>query len=299
MADKYMLEEMLENLVNENTEKASELFHEFVVAKSREIYERLLAEADHEEPDDDDFGGEGDGDEDDLDFGGDETDDLHGELDDTDGGEFDDSDMDSDDDEFGQDEFGEFDSETPDELLQDLEEIVDVLHAKFAELKDGKSDGLDLDKDSDDFGGDEFGSDDEEGSDDFGGDEFGSDDEEEITDSFEPQLSTVREYVEKVGTDWGKSPKMGENGHNTKSIVAGKNDMGGTTANIARGGAAKGEGTKGGFINPSAKKIESGNLNVPGGDASKKAFSKKEKGWPENKGGDDGQNTSSLFRNKR
>lgn len=287
MADKYMLEEMLENLVNENTERASELFHEFVVAKSREIYENLLSDAADDEPDDDDFGGESDGDEDDFDndFGGDKTDDLHSDLDD-----MSDDDM-SDDDEFGEKEFGDFEDESTDELLHDLTDIVSELQAKFEQLKNGGSD--------DEFGSDD--SDDEFGSDDSD-DEFGSDDsdDEEITDSFEPQLSTVREYVEKVGTDWGKSPKMGDNGANTKSIVAGKNDMGGTTANIARGGAdVNNKGTKGGFIEPSAKNIESGNMNVPGGDAGKKAFTKKEKGWPENKGGDDGQNTSSLFRNKR
>jgi hypothetical protein len=271
MADKYMLEEMLENLVNENTERASELFHEFVVAKSREIYENLLSDAEETEPDEDDFGGEGDGDEDDFNFGGDETDDLHGELDNT---------------EFGEEEFGDFEDETPDELLQDLTQIVDILQSKFEKLKDGSND------DSEKLDG--F---DDEGDDDFS---LEKDDDEEITDSFEPQLSTVREYVEKVGTDWGKSPKMGDDGQNTKSIVAGKNDMGGTIANIARGGSdVNNKGTKGGFIDPSAKQIESGNMNVPGGDAGKKAFTKKEKGWPENKGGDDEQNTSSLFRNKR
>ena len=33
---------MLELLINEDKEKAQELFHELVVAKSREIYENLL-----------------------------------------------------------------------------------------------------------------------------------------------------------------------------------------------------------------------------------------------------------------
>ena len=59
---------------------------------------------------------------------------------------------------------------------------------------------------------------------------------------------------------------------NTKSVVAGKNDMGGSAANIAKGGAeqaadgtspkkASNYGTKGqGTIN-------SGNVNVPGGKA--------------------------------
>ena len=44
MADKSTLEQMLENLVNDNQEKAEELFHEYVVSKSREIYENLIEE---------------------------------------------------------------------------------------------------------------------------------------------------------------------------------------------------------------------------------------------------------------
>jgi hypothetical protein len=73
----------------------------------------------------------------------------------------------------------------------------------------------------------------------------------------------MREYVEKV------TAKMGDNGANTKSTVAGKNDMGGTSANIAKGGESKGEGTKGGLAAPTTKEENAGNVNVPGGKASK------------------------------
>jgi hypothetical protein len=41
----------------------------------------------------------------------------------------------------------------------------------------------------------------------------------------------MREYVEKVNGGFG-AKIGGDNGTNTKSIVASKNDMGGTTANI-------------------------------------------------------------------
>jgi len=52
MADKNILEQMLGHLVNEDKQKAEELFHEYVVAKSREIYESLIeAEMDDEEED--------------------------------------------------------------------------------------------------------------------------------------------------------------------------------------------------------------------------------------------------------
>ena len=42
MADNKLLSQMLEHLVNEDSAKAEELFHEYVVAKSREIYENLI-----------------------------------------------------------------------------------------------------------------------------------------------------------------------------------------------------------------------------------------------------------------
>jgi len=44
MANSNKFEEMLEHLINEDREKAEELFHEIVVAKSRDIYENLLAD---------------------------------------------------------------------------------------------------------------------------------------------------------------------------------------------------------------------------------------------------------------
>ena len=54
MADKNILEQMLGHLVNDDKQKAEELFHEYVVAKSREIYEQLIeAEMDDEKMKDD------------------------------------------------------------------------------------------------------------------------------------------------------------------------------------------------------------------------------------------------------
>jgi len=99
------------------------------------------------------------------------------------------------------------------------------------------------------------------GMDDMGGEE------EELEDSF------MREYVEKVG-----NPKHGDNGANTKSVMAKANNMGGTTANIVKGGESTTGGTKGGLLNPSTKEENFGNVNVPGGNAGKTAFKKKEAG---------------------
>lgn len=274
------LEQMLESLLNDDQAKAEELFHDYVVNRSRDIYENLIEtelEDDDEEVDEDSKKNEDDTDEEldenfnefaddgaDAEFGGDPTDDLEADLGDEPA------------------EFGDDEEREPSELFQDLESIVDELQAKFDAIAgDGE------------FGDEEFG--DEEFGDEEGGAEFGGDEEEEFTDSFDQELATVREYVEKIG-----APKMGDNGANTKSTVAGKNDMGGTSANILKGGEAKGEGTKGGLADPTTKEENAGNINVPGGKAGK-AFTTKEPGHGAEKKGaaENADNKQSLFRNKR
>jgi len=42
MTDRTRFEQMLEHLINGEQSKAEEVFHDLVVAKSREIYENLL-----------------------------------------------------------------------------------------------------------------------------------------------------------------------------------------------------------------------------------------------------------------
>ena len=44
MTDRNKFEQMLEHLINDESDKAKELFHQLVVEKSREIYENILAE---------------------------------------------------------------------------------------------------------------------------------------------------------------------------------------------------------------------------------------------------------------
>jgi len=277
MTDRSKFEQMLEYLISEEQDKAKELFHQLVVEKSREIYETILSEdfEDLEEKKDEDdeeevkevadeddeedkveenFGfGEADDEEE---FGGDATDDFTGDIEAGD----DEGDMD--------DMGGEGDIE---DRVVDLEDALDDLKAEFEKMMGGEDDMGDMG--------------DEEGMDDMGGDDMGMDDEEEVKDSFSISDNFMREYIEKV-----TMPKHGDDGVNNKSIVAGKNDMGGTTANIAKGGQAKGEGTKGGLANPSTKEENFGNINVPGGNAGKTAFKKKEPGHgAERKGnGDNG-----------
>ena len=62
----------------------------------------------------------------------------------------------------------------------------------------------------------------------------------------------IREYVNKVGVTHT------DGSDNSKSPVAGKNDMGGTASNIAKGGEEKGGKA------PAPKEDNAGNINVPG-----------------------------------
>lgn len=251
MTDRAKFEQMLEYLINEDKEKAEELFHELVVAKSREIYENLLdddiqVEASEIEEEDEDM-------EEGFDMeavGGDESDDFLGDV------EADLGDEEEAGDDFGgEDEFGDeggAEPATKDDVM-DIKDALEDLKAEFEAMLAGDEGG------EEDFGGEE-----EEGADEFGGEEEG---EEEKTEE-----GYVREYVEKVAAGHGTEKKgAGETaGVNTKSTVAGKNDMGGTTANIARGGAENGvEANKGqlkgsSLIKQQPQDLKSGNVNVPG-----------------------------------
>jgi hypothetical protein len=279
MADKNILEQMLGHLVNDDKQKAEELFHEYVVSKSREIYEQLIeAEMDDEEEEVDEASeeekeeGEDDldenfediayegGDEEGKMFGGDATDDLEGEM--------------------GPDEEGndEFADKAPEELFQDLDSIVDELQAKFDAMN---------------------------GDDDMGG----MGDEEEMKDGFD--LATVREYVEKVPAGHGAEKKgQGEKADGSATgLKFQKNDMGGTSANILSGkdgqdGGYPGAGStiKGSSLlkgKPQAQ--DGGNINVPGA-KNGNAFSTKEPGHGAEKAGSKesaDKGAAGLFRGRR
>ena len=276
MADKT-LEQMLEHLVNDEQDKAEELFHEYVVAKSREIYEGLIEEEmveeeDEEKDEDEEVDEASEKEEDDEDekvdeefediaiegdddmMGGDPTDDLEGEMD---------ADMDDE----GDDDMGD---KEPEELLQDLDAIVDELQAKFDAMQGGEDEG-DMD--------------------------------DEMKDDFDPELETVREYVEKVPAGHGAEKKgSAETADHKKSLIDNmKNDMGGTTANILgdrKEGADK--GTAGGLAGNKPQEENAGNINVPGGKAGG-AFSTKEPGHGAEKKGsaESADNKQSLFRGRR
>ena len=314
MADRNKFEEMLEKLVNEDRKGAEELFHEIVVEKSRTIYENLLEddmedldvkESDKDEEvdeasksDDEETNEATDEDEktdeskdeevdeakdeevdetkdEEVDEASDEevAEEIPTELtpegdDDMGGDPADDMMADIEDDAEGEDK-PEGEEEIEDRVV-DLEDALDDLKAEFEKMMGDKGEE-----------GDEGEEDSEAPMDDMG-------DEEKEDEALEPaselsvdevpafegtksQTEQMREYVEKVAEPKGEDNKA-------KSPVAGKNDMGGTSANIAKGSSEE----KGGTV--SAPKTEDGgNVNVPGGKASKsmsnaKAPEKGEKG---------------------
>ena len=249
-------EQLIEYIINDEQDKAKELFHNLVVAKSRDIYNEIVAEemedevdeaAEHDEEHTDEaedmdenveetFGME-------MEAGDsqDETDDMMADIEaDHDGmdGSDDDMDMGGDDMDMG-DEAGEGDVE---DRVMDLEDALEDLKAEFEKLM-----------------------------------------AQEKEEPEHAEEGVVREYVEKVSAPSnteGQGVGAGSIGGstNTKGVTAGKNDMGGTAKNIAQGSAS---------VDPNGKQYtgpKSGDmphsgkfLNTPGGDAGKKGFSNAKK----------------------
>ena len=325
MADKSKLEQMLEKLVNNDRDGADALFHEFVIEKSRGIYEKMLEDdmkdlevdeatdeevdeaskdADVEEAKDEEVD-EASNDEEvkeesdeEVDEASDEDveeatdektdenfDEITPEADPMGGDAADDmiDDMEAGDDE-GEEEKDD-DAEDMEDRVVDLEDALDDLKAEFEKMMSDKE------------GGDDEGDDDAADMD--MGDEEKEDEAimpasdlsveapvEEIEPAFEGKKSEteqMREYVEKVAEPKGEDNKA-------KSPVASKNDMGGTASNIAAGG----EGSTSGSA-MSTKEDNAGNVNVPGGKASKSMSNAKGHGAEKKGAGESGANTKSTI----
>jgi len=247
-------EQLIEFIINEQEDKARELFHQLVVEKSRSIYESIVDEEDFE---------------DETEMGGNEVDGLMGDID----SEItsDEEGLDSDDmsgmDDFGDEEdMGDEESEEGlEDRVMDLETALDDLKAEFEQLMAGEQE----EPEHDDMGD---------------MDDMDSEEDPEETDE-----TMVREYTEKVSAPSNKTEggTVGTGGDaptvNKQSIVAKKNDMGGTASNIAKGGA---EQNPDGKPTPKASnmytkgqgevEVASRNVNKPGGNGANKFFSKKE-----------------------
>jgi hypothetical protein len=286
MTDRAQFEAMLEALINENHDEAKAIFHNIVVGKSREIYEELLSEDFSAADANKAIGGhtsEGMEEEGEEEPAMEEADEEEADEEEADDAEDDSEDDmaepedDSEENPFG-DEEGGGDME---DRVMDLEDALEDLKAEFEQLMAGEE-------------GEDHG---DMGMDDMGGD-MGMD---EPAPGGDDELSGLMEYVNKVGgATYNTFGKMGDNGQNTKSIVAGKNDMGGTTANIAKSFSTEKGGTQGGLANPKAGDLTSGLgtiHNRKDSNAGKTAFKKKEPGHgAEKKGaGEKADNTTSML----
>jgi len=261
-------EQLLDLIVNEEMDKANELFHEIVVEKSRDIYENLIAEEEEELLPDDDVeesaAEEADESVDLEDSYSMETDDeadadpMGGDAADKFGSDVGDDSMDMD---------GE--EPTEDSAIMDIKNAIEELEAAFAELEQAKGMGGDMDSDFDDQETPTGGADDMMGK-----------------PAFESRRVT-REYVEKVGNDWDKNSQKAQGasvgsgsgdkdsapveGRSPVSSGSGKPTSGANAKNLAQGHTEGGSptgtspaGKAGGFLS-AAKDMNTGNGNVPGG----------------------------------
>jgi hypothetical protein len=278
-------EQLLDLIVNEEMDKANELFHEIVVEKSRDIYENLIAEeaeeeemeeaADEEAEESVDEAAEDD--EEEMDESADEEADESVDLEDS-------YSMEADDeagamggdatDDFGAD-VGAMDDEEggeagEDAAIFDIKNAIEELEAAFAKLEQAQ-------------GG-------EEPAGEFG-DEEGEEDDMEMMGqpAFEGRRMT-REYTEKVGNDWDKSGSMKgqgqyvgagtgdkegapQEGRSPISSGSGKPNTGANAKNLAQshteGGTDKGTSpgkVNNGITKTAGEKFDAGkNGNVPGG----------------------------------
>ena len=206
-------EQLIEYVINDEEQKARELFHDIVVEKSRQIYENLMQEEAEEDLDEakeeelDEAKDEEELDEakeEDLDegaMGGDASDEL---IDEIEADEANDMSMEAeDDDDMGGDDMGgdEGAPATKGDIM-DLEDKLDELMAEFEQLMNDAEDG-DL-GDGDDFGGDE------------GGDAIEVDDTEEMM----PEMGTMP-MAEAIALKAAPKPVTSEEGGvNKKSTVA-------------------------------------------------------------------------------
>ncbi len=209
-------EQLLDYLVNEEMDKANELFHEIVVEKSREIYENLIAEeAEDEEMDesadeemdesaDEEMDESADEDEE-MDESADEEADESVDLEDSymmDGEEDKTDDLGGD---VGADDMGDMDDmgddgaeKSEDEAIMDIKNAIAELEAAFADLQQAQ--------------GDEMGGD-------MGAEPAFGDDEADTDEmmGFQEGRRMTREYRETVGNDWDK------NAQKTQGQIAGAN----------------------------------------------------------------------------
>ena len=256
-------EQLIEHIINDETDKARELFHTIVVEKSRDIYENLIDEQDLGE------------------VGGNQVEDLVDEITIDEQGMTEEEESEEGADEApamdaeempGEEEQGEAEIE---DRVVDLEDALDELKAEFDALMAGEEHE---EHEMPGVHGDDEGSEEEQS-------EFyeAKEEDDEEAEEVDEDAEIVREYVEKVAapsnkTEGGEVGKGGSANVNKASTVAGKNDMGGSSSNIATGKANPSpDGTSPkATVKPKGELKGAGSYeNVPGAKAGQ-AFAKKE-----------------------
>ena len=256
MTDRAQFEAMLEALINDDQAAAKEIFHNIVVGKSREIYEELLEsdfQVEGENPFADDQGTpsahkskeeEEEGEEEEEE-GEEEEGEEEGEEEEEEG-------EDGEDDGFGGEDDGEEGEGDIEDRVMDLEDALEDLKAEFEQLLAGEEH-------------------EEEENPGVHGDGMPMHDiEADMGDEKDPM--SMMEYTIKV-----PSPKHGDDGVNKKSTVDNmKNDMGGTTANIAQNFSTTSGGTQGGLAKPTTEDLTKGlgDIQNRAGISKSKSFTK-------------------------
>ena len=223
-------EQLIEYVINDEEQKARELFHDIVVEKSRQIYEDIMAEEEIDEAADEELDEAAEDDLEEGAMGGDAADNLIDdvEMEEESGMNMEaegDDDMDGDDDgmgdgdvaDMGDDMGGSDEAATKDDIMN-LEDKLDQLMAEFEELMSGDAGGDDMAGDGDDFDAD------------AGGDAIAVDDTEEMMP-----------MAEAVSLKAAPKPVTSEEGGvNKKSTVAANSGAAGMAAKPVHTGTAMG-----------------------------------------------------------
>ena len=271
-------EKLIDLVINEDNERANELFHEICVEKSREIFESILAEDDMDMDMDDESLEEGEG------MGGqvgDLLDEINAEEEGMTEDEEEDIDFGDEEVEFGSDEDSE-DLEGGDDVEDAVIRIEDKLDQLMAEFEDIMGGGADAGDDMD-FGGEEGDMDSDEM--DFGGEE--EEDEEAMMEAVQLKKISVTHGDNGVQT---KSPGLqgsGQAGMDSHPVkFAGDAEAVPTAPKAPSNFYSKGETSVKG----------AGNFkNAPGKDN----FKDKGEAAPKPKHGDDGAHTRSPVAESR
>jgi hypothetical protein len=273
-------EQLIEFIINEQEDKARELFHTIVVEKSREVYESLIDEQDLAE------------------IGGNDVEQMVDEITMDEEGVSEDDDMEADDMEIDADaEAMDMDGEVADmaddaegdleDKVMSLEDELESLKAKFAELMGDDEVAADMDQMDGDMGDVEMDAEEEFDDQEMEGYTMEAKAEKQAMKDVKKdakkmtEAEWIREYVEKVNASANsETQEVGQGGSvslNTKSTVAGKNDMGGKVV----GGSPANADPKGTPSDKPSGLLKAGGefvgkvQNRPGSDAGKTSYASK------------------------